>query len=105
MFFGIHINHVSLAKRSLVNAANYRVANVSGNISKFPPFCSCIAVETIFKNHCFTPNGSGRVERCIVVKSRQLTGMFPGPKVSELPVFLYVSMTRWRQPVSLEAGG
>lgn len=32
--------------------------------------------------------------------------MFPGPNASQLPVFFfYVSMTRWRQPVSLEAGG
>lgn len=49
MFFGIHINHVSLAKRSLVNAANYRVANVSGNISKCALFAAVLLLKPFLK--------------------------------------------------------
>lgn len=98
LFFDIHINHVSLAKRSLVNAANYRVANVSGKISKlafFPPrLCCCL---TSFRNKLlFYPNHShrgGMADSCIVVKSRRLTGMFPGPNVSLLPVLF---TCRWQ---------
>lgn len=46
MFFDIHINHVLLAK--LVNAANYRVANVSGNISKGALFAAALLLNIFF---------------------------------------------------------
>lgn len=55
MFSDIHINHVSLAKRSLVNAANYRVANVSGNISKLANSAAALLFNSFFKKITVLP--------------------------------------------------
>lgn len=90
MFSDIHINQVLLAE--LVDGANSGLATVSGDVRKRTFFDKSVkkCIYLRMRKAQFYPKHRQWVERGIFLETRRLTGTFPGPNASQLPVFFFL---------------